>query len=138
MRQRNNGTGEDHILQNQFTAYLLTAVKRRRAAYMKERTRRLRFEALLDLHDFNGEDGVEIDLDADLPLLEQIESQQLLQALLQARDRERYIFLTMILNERSFNELSEELGISYKAVSNSYYRLLERIRRLMSGGANDE
>ena len=81
---------------------------------------------------------MEIDLGAALPLLDQIENQQLLQALLQAKDRERQILFARVLNERSFTELSKELGISYKAASNSYYRLLERIRQLMKGGREDE
>ncbi len=138
MWQKNNGTGEENILQNQFTAYLLTAVKRRKASYIKARISQQQFEVHLDLYDFDTKGGMEIDLGAALPLLDQIENQQLLQALLQAKDRERQILFARVLNERSFTELSKELGISYKAASNSYYRLLERIRQLMKGGREDE
>lgn len=138
MWQKNDGTGEDNILQNQFTSYLLTAVRRRKTAYMKETYHRQKIELHVGFCDFDAISGVDIDLDANLPLLDQIENPLLLQALLQAKDRERYILLARILNECSFFELSEELGISYKAASNSYYRLLERIQRLMKGGNDDE
>ena len=76
---------------------------------------------------------MDTDLLTGLALLEQIEKPMLYLALQQARDRERYIFLTRILEERSFSDLAEELGISYKATTHSYYRFIERIRKMMGG-----
>ena len=37
MRKQNDGQNADDILQNQFTAYLVTAVKRRKAHYIRKR-----------------------------------------------------------------------------------------------------
>ena len=36
MRYRNNGQGEDNILQNQFTTYLVTAIRWQKIAYLKK------------------------------------------------------------------------------------------------------
>lgn len=138
MWKKNNGTGEGNILQNQFTAYLLTAIKRRKITYIKECCDRQRVELYLDLYEFETKGGQKADMDSSLPLLEQIENPLLLQALLQAKERDRYILLARVLDERSFLDLAEELGVSYKVASNSYYRLLERIRRLMKGGCEDD
>lgn len=138
MRQRNDGTGEANVLQNEFTAYLLTAIRRRKATYCKNRFERQRAEVYLDLYEFDAMSCVDLDLGAGLPLLEQIDSPRLHQALLQAKERERYIFLARILNERSFIELAEELGISYKAASNSYYRFLERLKRALEEVKDDD
>jgi len=131
MRKQNDGQSADDILQNQFTAYLVTAVKRHKAHYARKKAQRQQTEAPLELHDFELQ--VDTDLLTGLALLEQIENPMLYLALQQARDRERYIFLTRILEERSFSDLAEELGISYKATTHSYYRFIERIRKMMGG-----
>ena len=70
--------------------------------------------------------------------MEQIENPLLLQALLQIKDWERHILLARLLDGRSFIELSKNLGVSYKAVSNSYYRLILKLRRMMKGDAMDD
>ncbi len=133
MRKQNDGKTEDDILQNQFTAYLLTAVKRHKINYLKQRERRRRLELPLELYDSDLSITMEADLNITLSLLEQIENPALHMALLQARERERYIFLPRILDERSFLELSKELGISYKATTHAYYRFVEKIKKLMGG-----
>ena len=133
MRKQNDGQSTDDILQNQFTAYLVTAVKRRKAYYIRKKAQRRQAESPLELHDFDVLLQADTDLLTGLALLEQIENPMLHLALMQARERERYIFLTRILEERSFADLAEELGISYKATTHSYYRFIERIRKMMGG-----
>lgn len=133
MRKQNDGQSADDILQNQFTAYLVTAVKRRKALYIRKKVQRQQAESPFELHDFDVSLQVDTDLLTGLALLEQIENPMLHLALMQARERERYIFLTRILEERSFSDLAEELGISYKATTHSYYRFIERIRKMMGG-----
>ena len=48
MWQRNNGKSETEIIQNQFTAYLTTAVQRRRHDYIQQQDRRLQMESLTE------------------------------------------------------------------------------------------
>ena len=132
MRKQNDGKSADDILQNQFTAYLVTAIKRRKALYIRKKIQQ-QAESPLELCDFDMSLQGDTDLLTGFSLLEQIENPMLHLALIQARERERYIFLTRILEERSFSELAEELGISYKATTHSYYRFIERIRKMMGG-----
>ena len=133
MRKQNEGKSADDILQNQFTAYLVTAVKRRKALYIRKKAQRQQAESPLELNDFDMSLQMDTDLLTGFALLEQIENPMLHLALMQARERERYIFLTRILEESSFSDLAEELGISYKATTHSYYRFIERIRKMMGG-----
>lgn len=132
MHKQNDGKSADDILQNQFTAYLVTAIKRRKALYIRKKIQQ-QAESPLELYDFDMSLQADTDLLTGFSLLEQIENPMLHLALMQARERERYIFLTRILEERSFSELAEELDISYKATTHSYYRFIERIRKMMGG-----
>ena len=34
MQYRNSGASEEHVIQNQFTAYLLVALRRRKSAFL--------------------------------------------------------------------------------------------------------
>lgn len=137
MQKRNDGKTEHEILQNQFTAYLLTAVKRQKVNYLRRCEKLQRIEIPLELQEFDLFIQAGIDLTEHLPFLEQIENPVLYTALLQARERDRYIFLTRVLDERSFLELSKELGLSYKATTHIYYRFIEKIKEMM-GVMNDE
>lgn len=133
MRKQNDGKTTDDILQNQFTAYLVTAVKRHKANYIRKKVRRQQTESPLELYDLDIPLQADTDLMTGLSLLERIDNPMLHLALTEARERERYIFLTRVLEERSFSDLAEELGISYKATTHSYYRFIERIRKMMGG-----
>lgn len=55
MWQKNNGKSETEILQNQFTAYLATAVQRRRNDYIQQMNRRQQTETLTDEFPFMPE-----------------------------------------------------------------------------------
>ena len=46
MWQKNSGKSETEIIQNQFTAYLATAVQRRRNDYLQQMDRRQQIESL--------------------------------------------------------------------------------------------
>lgn len=128
MRKQNFGENENDILQNQFTAYLLTAVRRQKSNYLKNKEKERCKEQLSDLKEFDMYIQIDIDFTENLSLMEQIENPLLYTALSEAKERERYIFLTRVLEERSFLELAEELGISYKASTHAYYRLIKRMR----------
>ena len=38
MHDHNDGIGEDHVLQNQFTAYLITAMQNRKKRYLQQQS----------------------------------------------------------------------------------------------------
>lgn len=116
MWQRNNGKSETEIIQNQFTAYLTTAVQRRRHDYIQQQDRRLQMESLTEDFPFMPECSIERDMFLGLPVLMQLEDSALLLALKELSERERYIFFARILDGKSFETLAEEMGLGYKGV----------------------
>lgn len=131
MWQRNNGKSEAEILQNRFTSYLATAVRRRRNDYIQQTGRRQQMEELTEGTLFEAECGTEEDMFSGLPLFMQLEDNALLHALKEVDGRERYIFLARVLDGKSFEMLAEETGLSYKGVATAYYRAVRRIKRKM-------
>ncbi len=132
MWKRNNGD-ENNVLQNQFTAYLMTAVRNRKITYLRRLSRLRQYEQSLELSDNLKETAADVDFMLELALFEQLESMRLHHALKQIKERERYIFFARALDERSFAELADKLGMSYGAVAMSYHRTIERIRKAMGG-----
>ena len=126
MRYKNNGQGEDNILQNQFTTYLVTAIRWQKIAYLKKRTK-------LGTH--------ELPTDFDSAFAQMLETQGtsaasveqpvLAQALGQISDWERYIFFARALEKRSFDDLAAELGMGYKGVAAAYYRAVQKLKKEM-------
>ena len=121
MWQRNNGQAEDD-LQFRFTAYLVSAVKRRRKDYLIKFYKRSSIEST-----------VEVVLDR-LPLMDVIENGALLEALQKLNERERQIFLARTLEEEDFETLGAKFGLSYKGVAALYYRTIQKIRKSIEGG----
>ena len=56
---------------------------------------------------------------------------ELLNALEQISERERYVFMARVLDGISFEELGAELGLGYKGVAAVYYRAVSKIRKRM-------
>jgi len=52
-------------------------------------------------------------------------------ALKQISEREKHVFLGRVLEEKSFEELAEELGLSYKGAAALYYRSIKKIKDKM-------
>lgn len=129
MWQKNNGKSETEILQNQFTAYLATAIQRRRNDYIQQMNRRQQTETLTDGFPFMPECSIEQDMLLGLPVLMQIEDSALFRALKELSERERYIFLERTLEGKSFEMLAQETGLGYKGVSAVYYRTVQKIKK---------
>ena len=127
MRQRNNGQSEAEKLQNRFTSYLVTAVNRRRKDYMNQRSRRICMESYLEDEAWYLE--FDKQLHSNLPLLLQLENDALVSALKQITERERHVFLSHVLEDKGFEELATELGITYKGAAAVYYRALQKIKK---------
>ena len=131
MWHKNNGKSETEIIQNRFTAYLATAVQRRRNDYIQQMDRRQQIESLTEDFLFMPECSIEQDMFLGLPILMQLEDSALLQALKELSERERYIFLARVLDGKSFETLAEETELGYKGVTAVYYRTAQKIRRKM-------
>ena len=131
---RNEGHDNDDVLQNKFTAYLLSAVKRRRALYIETAMRDVKINEAIE--GTVADDAFEYDMDyyIDAPVYMKIQNEKLYQALFELSERERYVFFNRVLEEKSMGELAAELGLSYKGVASVYYRTVQRIRNKMRGG----
>ena len=130
---RNAGQDPDEILQNRFTAYLLSAVQRRRAVYIDAKVRACQMSSL----DEKICEDRKFDLDREafknFPLLMKLQNEKLFQSLTELSDRERYVLFNRVLDEKSFEELGWELGLSYKGVAAIYYRTTQKIKNKMKG-----
>lgn len=129
MWQKNNGKSESEILQNLFTAYLTTAVRRCRNDYIQQAVRIQQVESVTDDIQYIPEQGAEEDMFRGLPLPMQLEDSAILHALKGINERERYVFLARVLDERSFESLAEEMGLGYKGVATIYYRAVGKIKK---------
>jgi RNA polymerase sigma factor (sigma-70 family) len=132
MWERNNGD-ENSALQNQFTAYLMTAIRNRKTTYLHCLSHLQQYEQSLELSDNLREAATDVDFLFDLTLYQQLEDMRLYHALKQIKKHEQYIFFARALDERPFAEIAKELGMSYGAVAMAYYRTIERIRTAMGG-----
>ena len=133
MWEHNNGIDESSILQNQFTAYLCTAIRRKKIQYMRRKTRLQHFEILLEPQDYDKGYMAEPDMTASLPTIEQLESTKLQQALEKCSRRDLYILFAKALEGRSLAEISIELGLRYNTVAAVYYRMIQRIKKELGG-----
>ena len=122
MWQRNNGQGENNILQNQFTTYLVTALRWQKITYLRKRTKLGKHELPTDFDSAFAEmvAGREENLfSVEQPVLDSI---ALARALTLISDRERYVFFARTLEER---------GFGYKGAAAIYYRTIQKLRQEM-------
>ena len=137
MQYRNDGIGESNILQNQFTAYLTSALRRAKLQFLRLKEKQKQYEISSELQEYLSEFQSNPDMLVSLPLLEQIENDILQQALQKLKERDRYILFAKIFDERTFEELSSELGIGYKGITAIYYRMLAKIRKELEEAKNE-
>lgn len=132
MWQRNNGQAEDD-LQFRFTAYLVSAVKRRRKDYLIQLYKRSSAESTVEMG-YESEPSAEKLVMDKLPLMDVIENGALLEALQKLNERERQVFLARILEEEDFETLGVRFGLSYKGAAALYYRTIQKIKKSIEGG----
>ena len=118
---------DQHITQNQFTAYLKKAVRFRRIRYLTNRSRKTSNELPLTESEFALPDKTDI-------IQEIADYEAMQQAMKSIKEKERRIVLARIVEEKDFDEIAKELGMTYKAVTSLYYRVLKKMRKYMEGG----
>ena len=126
------GQAEDD-LQFRFTAYLVSAVKRRRKDYLIQLYKRSSIESTVEVVYESEPSSEEVVLDK-LPLMDVIENGALLEALQKLNERERQIFLARTLEEEDFETLGVKFELSYKGAAALYYRTIQKIRKSIEGG----
>ena len=95
MFNRNSGSNEHDILQNQFTSYLSFAVSNARIDFIRAKIARLKREQVTDQYELIfAQDSFEIEA--------LLENETLVQAIRDIREKERYVFLARVLEEKRF------------------------------------
>ena len=125
----------DEVLQNRFTAYLTSAVSRRRAEYIDKL---IQLQNQLNFNSANIVDknfDIEEEVLKSFPLHLQIQNEDLFLSIAELSEQERYIFFNRALGELSLDEMAAELGMSYKAVAAVYYRTIQKLKIKMQGGS---
>ena len=131
--QRNEGHEQDDVLQNRFTAYLLSAVQRRKAQFIDTLMKVQQISTLIEETVMDTVLDLEKEASQGIPLYMRLQNEQLFLSLSRLTERERYVFFTRALDERSLDELASELGLSYKGVAAIYYRTIQKIKKSMKG-----
>ena len=124
MSYRNEGSNEQEILQNIFTAYVVKAIHRERQAYLKKKYSRQNYEAYITechMSFFYEDDFAQGVIDRELLLL----------ALKMLGEKERYILIAHVLEGKDFETIAKELCMKYKGVASIYYRTSTKLRRVL-------
>ena len=108
MYYRNDGSDEINAVQNQFTAYLTKALRNARAQYIRSKVRRLQVELALDEMEYLG-------ITAESQMEQLADAQDLFAALQIMKEKERYVLLARVIEEKGFDVIAAELGMSYRA-----------------------
>lgn len=130
MYHRNDGSDKINAVQNQFTAYLTTAIRNARAQYIRNKVRRLQIELTIDEIEYLG-------IPAENQMEKMADAEDLFAALQIIKKKERYVLIARVIDEKGFEEIAKELGMSYKGAAAIYYRTLEKLKRML-GGDMDE
>ena len=128
MIKRNDGISEDDICQNQFTAYVLLAVKRKRQSYIKKKQRdnekenRTKNEA--EQSEFRT---------AGYDMWSRMEprNEKLMAAMQQLSLKERLVVTEYVLKGKPFKKIAQETGLKEKGVASAYYRSIKKLRAKM-------
>ena len=48
-------------------------------------------------------------------------------------EKERYVFVSKVIEERDFNEIAETMGMKYKGVTTLYYRAIAKLKTMLEG-----
>lgn len=127
MFKKNNGSNEHDILQNQFTSYLSLAVSNARIDFIRAKIARLKREQATDQYELLFTQEI-------FQLEVFFENETLKQAIKDIREKERYVFLARVLEDKKFKEIAEELDMGEKGVAAIYYRTVKKLRDMLEGG----
>lgn len=132
MLTRNDGKGENNVLQNQFTAYLSKAIYRRKKDVLQKRAYRLQHEVPTDPQADSTLENFSVYMPELFPM--EFENNALETALNQLTPRERYILFAHILDEVGFEALGGRLGLKYSGAAVAYHRVIHKLRKMLKGG----
>lgn len=119
MFPKNDNIGEINIIQNQFTAYLVTAVRRRRKGYLESKAKQERYEIPLTAGESRR------DAPCERVMINHLHLQCVLEKL---KKRELRILTMKVLKGYMLQEIADELNANCDAIRSTYYRTLKRLK----------
>lgn len=125
MNYSNNGS-EEYILQNKFTAFLRTAVRNRKISFLRSKHRREHLLIITEVSPLIAaaeEDGI----------LLLAERDALARALNRITEREKFVLISRVIEEKSFEEIGAVLGLTYGGAVTLYHRTILKLRALLGG-----
>ena len=128
MIKRNDGISKDDICQNQFTAYVVLAVKRKRQSYIKKKQRDNEKENRTKKEAEQSEFRT-----AGYDMWSRMEPQneKLMAAMQQLSLKERFVVTEYVLKGKPFKEIAQETDLTEKGVASAYYRSIKKLRAKM-------
>lgn len=129
MTSKKKDTFDSNAVQNRFTAYLITAIRRKKTDYWKK-TEHVRTHELIVDTDEVFEDG-ETSYENVMNIGGEIQNEALEDALKRLSIRERYIIFARVVDMRGFAEIGTELGLGYQGVAAVYYRAIRKIKEFI-------
>ncbi|MBQ8848988.1 MAG: sigma-70 family RNA polymerase sigma factor [Clostridia bacterium] len=128
MYKRNNGSTEQEKYQNKFTAFITASIRNERKAYL-----RTIYRSKTNICDMEEEHFAMIP-DKTNFVLEITVSDTLEKALASLTDRERYVLISRVIQEKSFEDIADSLGMKYNGVATLYHRTVVKLRKKIGGG----
>ena len=122
-------TFESNAVQNRFTAYLITAIHRKKVDYWKK-AEYVRAHELMVGTDEMFEDG-EASYENVMNIGEGVRCEVLDDALKQLSVRERYVIFARVVDMRGFAEIGTKLGLGYQGAAAVYYRAIRKIKKFI-------
>lgn len=129
MTSKKKNTFESNAVQNRFTAYLITAIHRKKVDYWKK-AEYVRAHELMVGTDEMFEDG-EASYENVMNIGEGVRYEVLDDALKQLSVRERYVIFARVVDMRGFAEIGTKLGLGYQGAAAVYYRAIRKIKKLI-------
>lgn len=123
MFKRNDGIG-DNAIQNGFTALLKKSLQKNRIKYMISYNKILYRE--LPLEEYSNSIGKRDDFVKTIVDCDVVRS-----ALKTLSERERKIIVLHIIEDKDFNEISKEFGLTYKGTATFFYRAIAKLRNTL-------
>ncbi len=124
MYKKNTGSTEQEKLQNKFSSYIETTIVRYRMTYLRYKNKNH-----IDLCD-TEEDYESIPDTTDF-VYDICSADCISNALKILNEKERFVFVSKVIEERDFNEIATAMGMKYKGVTTLYYRAIAKLRTML-------
>lgn len=128
--RKNKGINEEEGLLNRFTAFISISINRQKATYLNVQNGYAKKYLAVE------EKSLML-LPSETDFVSQVINSKILEdALKKISDRERYVIISRVIENKDFEEIANTLGIKYKGASAIYYRAIAKMRTILEDEKN--